>query len=80
LKLTRVGIVGAGQLGRMLALAGYPLGIRCVFLDRGADAPAAQVELRAPGERMRIGPFSLIRLADAEDGRMRPPRSTGQVA
>jgi 5-(carboxyamino)imidazole ribonucleotide synthase len=43
LKLSRVGIVGAGQLGRMLALAGYPLGINCVFLDRSAAAPAAQV-------------------------------------
>ena len=43
LKLSRVGIVGAGQLGRMLALAGYPLGIRCSFLDRSADAPGAQV-------------------------------------
>lgn len=41
--LSRVGIVGAGQLGRMLALAGYPLGIRCLFLDRSATAPAAQV-------------------------------------
>jgi 5-(carboxyamino)imidazole ribonucleotide synthase len=41
--LTRVGIVGAGQLGRMLALAGYPLGVRCLFLDRGADTPGAQV-------------------------------------
>jgi 5-(carboxyamino)imidazole ribonucleotide synthase len=39
----RVGIVGAGQLGRMLALAGYPLGVRCLFLDRGADSPGAQV-------------------------------------
>jgi 5-(carboxyamino)imidazole ribonucleotide synthase len=39
----RVGIVGAGQLGRMLALAGYPLGIDCRVLDRNADAPAAQV-------------------------------------
>jgi len=38
-----VGIVGAGQLGRMLALAAYPLGIRCLFLDRSADAPGAQV-------------------------------------
>jgi 5-(carboxyamino)imidazole ribonucleotide synthase len=38
-----VGIVGAGQLGRMLALAAYPLGIRCLFLDRSPDAPAAQV-------------------------------------
>jgi 5-(carboxyamino)imidazole ribonucleotide synthase len=43
LTLSRVGIVGAGQLGRMLALAGYPLGIRCLFLDRSATAPAAQV-------------------------------------
>jgi 5-(carboxyamino)imidazole ribonucleotide synthase len=43
LKRSRVGIVGAGQLGRMLALAGYPLGIRCVFLDRSASSPAAQV-------------------------------------
>ena len=40
---TQVGIVGAGQLGRMMALAAYPLGIRCVFLDRSADAPGAQV-------------------------------------
>ncbi len=41
--MSRVGIVGAGQLGRMMALAGYPLNIRCHFLDRSADAPAAQV-------------------------------------
>jgi 5-(carboxyamino)imidazole ribonucleotide synthase len=39
--LTRVGIVGGGQLGRMLALAGYPLGLRCMFLDTSPDAPAA---------------------------------------
>src|SRR5882672_3033336 len=39
----RVGIVGAGQLGRMLALAGYPLGVECRVLDRAADAPGAQV-------------------------------------
>jgi 5-(carboxyamino)imidazole ribonucleotide synthase len=43
LKLTRVGIVGAGQLGRMLALAGYPIGVRCLFLDRSDDSPGAQV-------------------------------------
>jgi len=48
--LTRVGIVGAGQLGRMLALAGYPLGIHCVFLDRSAGAPAAQVAPILTGE------------------------------
>jgi 5-(carboxyamino)imidazole ribonucleotide synthase len=39
----RVGIVGAGQLGRMLALAGYPLGIACTLLDTSRDAPGAQV-------------------------------------
>jgi 5-(carboxyamino)imidazole ribonucleotide synthase len=38
-----VGIIGAGQLGRMLALAAYPLGIRCLFLDTSADAPGGQL-------------------------------------
>jgi 5-(carboxyamino)imidazole ribonucleotide synthase len=38
-----VGIVGAGQLGRMLALSGYPIGVHCLFLDSGADTPGAQV-------------------------------------
>jgi 5-(carboxyamino)imidazole ribonucleotide synthase len=32
----RVGILGAGQLGRMLALAGYPLGHSFVFFDQSA--------------------------------------------
>ncbi len=38
----KIGVLGAGQLGRMLALAGYPLGARFTFLDRSPDAPAAQ--------------------------------------
>ena len=29
----RVGIIGAGQLGRMMAIAGYPLGIDFLFVD-----------------------------------------------
>lgn len=37
----KVGIIGAGQLGRMLALAGLPLGVRCAFLDGDPDAPSA---------------------------------------
>jgi 5-(carboxyamino)imidazole ribonucleotide synthase len=45
-----VGIVGAGQLGRMMALCGYPLGLRCLFLDRSADAPGAQVAPILVGE------------------------------
>jgi len=36
----KIGILGAGQLGRMLALAGYPLGMRFRFLDPAADSPA----------------------------------------
>jgi 5-(carboxyamino)imidazole ribonucleotide synthase len=36
-----VGILGAGQLGRMLALAGVPLGVRCICLDPAPAPPAA---------------------------------------
>ena len=36
-----VGSVGGGQLARMLALAGTPLGLRFVFLDPADDACAA---------------------------------------
>lgn len=38
----RVGILGAGQLGQMLALAGYPLGQRFVFLDT-SGSPSADI-------------------------------------
>ncbi len=38
-----VGVLGGGQLGRMLALAGVPLGLRFRFLEPYADAPAGQV-------------------------------------
>ena len=38
-----IGILGAGQLGRMLALAGYPLGLRFRFFDPSSDAPAGQL-------------------------------------
>jgi 5-(carboxyamino)imidazole ribonucleotide synthase len=38
--MTNIGILGAGQLGRMLALAGYPLGHRFRFLDPATDSPA----------------------------------------
>ncbi|MGZ4150179.1 MAG: 5-(carboxyamino)imidazole ribonucleotide synthase [Actinomycetota bacterium] len=39
----RVGIVGGGQLGRMLALAGHDIGIACATLDPTPGSPAAQV-------------------------------------
>jgi 5-(carboxyamino)imidazole ribonucleotide synthase len=38
-----VGILGGGQLGRMLALAGYPLGVRCAVYDPSPDACAGEV-------------------------------------
>ena len=60
-----VGCLGGGQLGRMLAIAGAPLGIRMRFLDPAADACAGQV-----GELI-VGayddPACLERLADGAD-------------
>jgi 5-(carboxyamino)imidazole ribonucleotide synthase len=37
-----IGVIGGGQLGRMLALAGIPMGLRFVFLDPASDACAAE--------------------------------------
>ena len=39
----KIGIIGAGQLGRMLALAGYPLALQFRFLDSSPDSPGARV-------------------------------------
>jgi 5-(carboxyamino)imidazole ribonucleotide synthase len=44
-----VGVLGGGQLGRMLALAGYPLGLRFRFFDPAADAPAGQLAEHVAG-------------------------------
>ena len=46
----RVGILGGGQLGRMIALAGYPLGVRCGVLDPADDPCAAHVCGHVRGE------------------------------
>ncbi len=40
---SRVGIFGAGQLGRMMGLAGIPLGLEFTFLDPSPDACAGAV-------------------------------------
>lgn len=40
---TRVGVLGAGQLGRMLGLSGRNLGLELTFVDPGQDSPAAAV-------------------------------------
>lgn len=44
----KIGVIGGGQLGRMLALAGTPLGMTFAFLDPAPDACAA-----ALGEHLR---------------------------
>lgn len=53
-----VGIIGGGQLARMLALAGHPLGVRCLFLDPSPTACA-----RSVGELM-LGEYDDPRLLD----------------
>jgi 5-(carboxyamino)imidazole ribonucleotide synthase len=61
----RIGIIGAGQLGQMLALAGYPLAQRFLFLDSSADAPGGQVGPMITGAF--DDPASLDRLAAETD-------------
>jgi 5-(carboxyamino)imidazole ribonucleotide synthase len=61
----RVGIIGAGQLGRMLALAAYPLDVRCRFVDREAESPGGQV---APIETAALDDIAALeRLATGVD-------------
>ena len=45
-----IGIVGGGQLARMLVLAGYPLGLQFQVLDPAPDACVGQVATLLPGE------------------------------
>jgi len=61
----KIGIIGAGQLGRMLALAGYPLAQQFLFLDASADSPGAQVAPIVTGAF--DDPRSLERLAAEVD-------------
>ncbi|WAN09628.1 5-(carboxyamino)imidazole ribonucleotide synthase [Stutzerimonas balearica] len=61
----KIGVIGGGQLGRMLALAGTPLGMTFAFLDPAPDACAA-----ALGEHLRADyddKDHLRRLADEVD-------------
>lgn len=61
----RLGILGGGQLGRMIALAGYPLGVRTTVLDPAADPCAGHV---CPHIRGEFDDFqALYRLAQASD-------------
>jgi 5-(carboxyamino)imidazole ribonucleotide synthase len=44
--LSTIGIIGGGQLGRMLAMAAARLNFRTIILEPQADCPAAQVANR----------------------------------
>ncbi|MGJ3243103.1 MAG: 5-(carboxyamino)imidazole ribonucleotide synthase [Opitutales bacterium] len=61
-----LGILGGGQLGRMLILAGRPLGLKFVVLEPKPDSPAGQV-----ADRQIIAayddPDGLRRLGDLAD-------------
>jgi 5-(carboxyamino)imidazole ribonucleotide synthase len=46
----RIGVLGGGQLGRMLALAGYPMGLEFVFYDHNPQACAAALGTLVRGE------------------------------
>ncbi len=58
----RIGVLGGGQLGRMLALAGYPLGLRFRFLDPSPLAPARDL---AP---LVVGPYGGEALESFREG------------
>ncbi len=61
-----IGIVGGGQLGRMLTLAALPLGFRVVVINPTPNSPAAQVgaeELVAD----LYDPSALAKLAEQSD-------------
>src|SRR5260221_1377706 len=60
------GILGGGQLGRMLGLAARAMGYRIVVLDPDPDCPAASV-----ADRVEVGSYgdvaAALRLADGAD-------------
>ena len=66
MSMKTIGIIGGGQLGRMLAMAAARLNFKTVILEPQADCPAAQV-----ANRQIIGaydnPHALAELADACD-------------
>ena len=45
-----IGILGGGQLGYMLALAGYPLGLHFRFLDPSPEAPVGRIAHRVTAD------------------------------
>lgn len=46
----RIGILGGGQLARMLALAGHPLGLKFIVVDKNPNCCASAVARILPGD------------------------------
>lgn len=61
----RIGVIGGGQLAQMLALSGYPLGLKLVCLEPSAQCPAGQVTEVLVGEY--ADQQQLQQLADSVD-------------
>lgn len=53
-----IGVLGGGQLGRMLALAGYPLGLSFRFLEPSPEAPVGILA------EQRIGSYDDVQTVD----------------
>ncbi|MFO7178023.1 MAG: 5-(carboxyamino)imidazole ribonucleotide synthase [Pseudomonadota bacterium] len=60
----RVGVLGGGQLGRMLALAGHPLGVDLLCVDPSPTAPAAAIARHVAREH--ADPEALAMLAECD--------------
>jgi len=56
--------LGAGQLGRMLALAGYPLGLKFRFVDPTAGSPAGQVAPQTVADYSDTGALGELEACD----------------
>lgn len=61
----KVGVLGAGQLARMIALAGFPLGVEFIFLDPSKDACANKLGEHLHGDYN--DPRLLAQLAESAD-------------
>lgn len=61
-----VGILGGGQLGRMLAMAGHPLGIGCTVLDPSFEPCSEPVARHVRGEfdRDYLALYELVKQSD----------------
>lgn len=78
-----VGILGGGQLGRMLTLAGYPLGIKCVCYDETPGTSASftgEVENGSIEDIKRIGAWAKRSNVLTYEWENYPPELVGHLA